>query len=122
LAAPKRQSAADTIRRLNPNVEVVLHNTRLTSQNASTFSALRHRRLTVPTISPTRYLTNDACVLLKKPNVYGSIFRFDGQASALRPIWAGRAIAVFTRNRRRLVRCRAARKAVCWACCPASSA
>ena len=65
---------------------------------------------------PTRYLVNDACVLLKKPNIYGSIFRFDGQASVFYP-GAGRAIAACIRNRRRPARCRAVPRAACWACC-----
>ena len=86
---PKTQSAQETIRRLNPNVEVVLHNTRLTSQNA--LDILRPYDIVVDGTDnfPTRYLTNDACVLLKKPNVYGSIFRFEGQASVFAPHLGG---------------------------------
>jgi adenylyltransferase/sulfurtransferase len=81
----KAESARDTIRRINPNVEVVLHNTRITSENA--LEILAHYDIVVDGTDnfPTRYLTNDACVLLKKPNVYGSIFRFDGQASVFAP-------------------------------------
>ena len=86
---PKTQSAGDTIRRLNPNVEVVLHDTRLTSENA--LDLLRPYDIIVDGTDnfPTRYLTNDACVLLKKPNVYGSIFRFEGQASVFAPHLGG---------------------------------
>jgi adenylyltransferase/sulfurtransferase len=82
---PKTESARDTIRRINPNVEVVLHNTRLTSDNA--FDLLAPYDIVVDGTDnfPTRYLTNDACVLLKKPNIYGSIFRFEGQASVFAP-------------------------------------
>jgi adenylyltransferase/sulfurtransferase len=82
---PKTQSAGDAIRRLNPNVQVVLHDTRLTSENA--LDILRPYDIVVDGTDnfPTRYLTNDACVLLKKPNVYGSIFRFEGQASVFAP-------------------------------------
>jgi len=78
---PKTQSAKDTIQRINPNVEVVLHNTRISSANA--LDLIRPYDIVVDGTDnfPTRYLTNDACVLLKKPNVYGSIFRFEGQAS-----------------------------------------
>ena len=82
---PKAESAKETIEHINPNVEVVLHNTRLTSENA--LDILTHYDIVVDGTDnfPTRYLPNDACVLLKKPNVYGSIFRFDGQASVFAP-------------------------------------
>src|SRR6185312_15978922 len=71
----KAESARETIHGINPNVEVVLHNTRLTSANA--LDIIRPYDIVVDGTDnfPTRYLTNDACVLLKKPNVYGSIFR-----------------------------------------------
>src|ERR1022692_2562546 len=86
---PKTQSAGDTIHRLNPNVQVVLHDARLTSENA--LDILRPYDIVVDGTDnfPTRYLTNDACVLLKKPNVYGSIFRFEGQASVFAPHLGG---------------------------------
>jgi adenylyltransferase/sulfurtransferase len=86
---PKIESARDTINRINPNVEVVLHNTRLTSENA--FDILGPYDIVVDGTDnfPTRYLTNDACVLLKKPNIYGSIFRFEGQASVFAPHLGG---------------------------------
>src|ERR1041384_5270705 len=86
---PKTQSAKDTIHRINPNVEVVLHNTRISSENA--MDLIRPYDIVVDGTDnfPTRYLTNDACVLLKKPNVYGSIFRFDGQASVFAPHLGG---------------------------------
>src|SRR6266481_3348790 len=78
---PKTESASETIKRINPNVEVVLHNTRISSENA--LDLLRPYDIVVDGTDnfPTRYLTNDACVLLKKPNLYGSIFRFEGQAT-----------------------------------------
>ena len=81
----KVQSAGDTLRGINPNVEVALHNTRITSENA--FDLIRPYDIVVDGTDnfPTRYLTNDACVLLKKPNVYGSVFRFEGQASVFAP-------------------------------------
>jgi adenylyltransferase/sulfurtransferase len=86
---PKTQSAQAAIHRLNPNVQVVLHQARLTSQNALT--VLRDYDLVVDGTDnfPTRYLANDACVLLRKPNVYGSIFRFEGQASVFAPHLGG---------------------------------
>src|SRR5438477_2542452 len=86
---PKTPSAKETIHRINPNVEVVLHNARITSENA--FDFIRPYDIVVDGTDnfPTRYLTNDACVLLKKPNVYGSIFRFEGQASVFAPHLGG---------------------------------
>jgi sulfur-carrier protein adenylyltransferase/sulfurtransferase len=86
---PKTQSAQETIHHLNPGVQVVLHDTRLTSENA--LEIIRSYDIVVDGTDnfPTRYLTNDACVLLKKPNVYGSIFRFDGQASVFAPHLGG---------------------------------
>jgi adenylyltransferase/sulfurtransferase len=86
---PKAESAKETIRGINPNVKVVLHNTRITSENA--LDLIRPYDIVVDGTDnfPTRYLTNDACVLLKKPNVYGSIFRFEGQASVFAPHLGG---------------------------------
>jgi len=86
---PKAQSAKETINGINPNVEVVLHPVRITSENA--FDLIRPYDIVVDGTDnfPTRYLTNDACVLLKKPNVYGSIFRFEGQASVFAPHLGG---------------------------------
>ena len=85
----KTQSAADTIRRINPEVQVVRHDTRLTSENA--LDIIRPYDIVVDGTDnfPTRYLTNDACVLLRKPNVYGSVFRFEGQASVFAPHLGG---------------------------------
>ncbi|WP_017627323.1 adenylyltransferase/sulfurtransferase MoeZ [Nocardiopsis chromatogenes] len=78
---PKAVSARDSIREVNPNVEVVLHEERLDSDNA--FRIFEPYDLVVDGTDnfATRYLVNDACVLLGKPYVWGSIYRFDGQAS-----------------------------------------
>ena len=78
---PKLDSARDRIRDVNPHVHVEGYATRLTSANA--LEILRDYDVVVDGTDnfATRYLTNDACVLLAKPNVYGSIFRFEGQAS-----------------------------------------
>jgi len=86
---PKAQSAKETIAGINPNCEVVIHNTRISSENA--FDLIRPYDIVVDGTDnfPTRYLTNDTCVLLKKPNVYGSIFRFEGQASVFAPHLGG---------------------------------
>ena len=77
----KLDSATDRIRDINPHVHVEPYPTRLTSANA--LEILRDYDLIIDGTDnfATRYLTNDACVLLGKPNVYGSIFRFEGQAS-----------------------------------------
>ncbi len=78
---PKLESARDRILGVNPNVHVEGHEVYLTSENA--MEILRDYDVIVDGTDnfPTRYLVNDACVLLGKPNVYGSIFRFEGQAS-----------------------------------------
>ena len=77
----KLESATARIHDLNPNVRVETFETRLTSENA--LDIIREFDIVADGTDnfPTRYLVNDACVLLDKPNVYGSIFRFEGQAS-----------------------------------------
>jgi adenylyltransferase/sulfurtransferase len=86
---PKAQSARDAIQRLNPNVEVVVQEARLTRENA--LEILRPYEIVVDGTDnfATRYLINDACVLLGKPYIYGSVFRFEGQASVLAPCLGG---------------------------------
>src|SRR5262249_817238 len=82
---PKLAAAAARLRDLNPNVEVVTLEERLTSENA--LAVVRDFDVVADGTDnfPTRYLVNDACVLTGKPNVYASIFRFEGQASVF---WA----------------------------------
>ena len=77
----KVDSARARIADLNPNVVVETHATRLSSENALEILGKYDVILDGTDNFATRYLVNDACVLLGKPNVYGSIFRFDGQAS-----------------------------------------
>jgi adenylyltransferase/sulfurtransferase len=77
----KLESARDRIRDVNPNVTVHLHPTRLSSENALEILSQYDVIADGTDNFPTRYLVNDACVLLGKPNVYGSIFRFEGQVS-----------------------------------------
>ena len=86
---PKVQSGKETLNSINPEVEVIIHETMLTSDNA--LEIIKPYDIVVDGTDnfPTRYLTNDACVLLKKPNVYGSIFRFEGQASVFAPELGG---------------------------------
>jgi adenylyltransferase/sulfurtransferase len=84
---PKIESARDRLNDINPNVKIEAYETRLTSENA--LELFREYDMVVDGTDnfPTRYLVNDACVLTGKPNVYGSIFRFEGQASVF---WAER--------------------------------
>jgi sulfur-carrier protein adenylyltransferase/sulfurtransferase len=76
---PKITAAADRLRNLNPEIQIDAIETRLTSENA--MELFRDYDIIVDGTDnfPTRYLVNDACVILGKPNVYGSIFRFEGQ-------------------------------------------
>jgi molybdopterin/thiamine biosynthesis adenylyltransferase/rhodanese-related sulfurtransferase len=85
IGKPKAESARDSIQEINPYVEVILHEERLDSDNA--LDVFRPYDLIVDGTDnfATRYLVNDACVLLNKPYVWGSIYRFDGQASVF---WA----------------------------------
>lgn len=78
---PKIQSAKDRILEINPACQVDLYETRLSSENALKIMEPYDVIVDGTDNFPTRYLTNDACVLLNKPNVYGSIFRFEGQAT-----------------------------------------
>jgi molybdopterin/thiamine biosynthesis adenylyltransferase/rhodanese-related sulfurtransferase/molybdopterin converting factor small subunit len=77
----KLDSAADTMHDINPYVQIDKYEVPLTSDNA--LDILKHYDMVIDGTDnfPTRYLVNDACVLLGKPNVYGSIFRFEGQAT-----------------------------------------
>ncbi|MGE0041295.1 MAG: molybdopterin-synthase adenylyltransferase MoeB [Vicinamibacterales bacterium] len=77
----KLDSARDTLHALNPHVHVETHDTALDSTNALDLFAPYDIIVDGTDNFPTRYLVNDACVLLGKPNAYGSIFRFEGQAS-----------------------------------------
>ncbi len=78
---PKLESAKEKLEALNPNVKVELYEQRLTSENALQLFEKYDFIVDGTDNFPTRYLVNDACVLTGKPNVYGSIFRFEGQAS-----------------------------------------
>ena len=84
---PKLASAAARLADINPNVTLVAHDVRLTSANALDILSGYDVVVDGSDNFPTRYLVNDACVLLGKPDVYGSIFRFEGQAAVF---WAAR--------------------------------
>jgi len=78
---PKTEAAKSRLTNLNPDVQITTYETRLTSANA--LELFKDYDLVVDGTDnfPTRYLVNDACILLGKPNVYGSIFRFEGQVT-----------------------------------------
>ena len=115
---PKIQAAVERLQDVNPHIEIVPHEMRLDSSNA--LELFKDYDIVVDGTDnfPTRYLVNDACVLLGKPNVYGSIFRFEGQVSVF---WGARrdpATAASSRSRRRPASSRPAPRAACSACCP----
>lgn len=78
---PKTEAASARLSNLNPDVQITTHETKLTSANA--LELFKDYDIIVDGTDnfPTRYLVNDACILLGKPNVYGSIFRFEGQVT-----------------------------------------
>jgi adenylyltransferase/sulfurtransferase len=81
IGKPKVEAARRRLEALNPHIQLILHNTQLTSKNA--LDIIKDYDLVADGTDnfPTRYLVNDACVLLGKPNIYASIFQFDGQVS-----------------------------------------
>jgi molybdopterin/thiamine biosynthesis adenylyltransferase/rhodanese-related sulfurtransferase len=85
----KLNSAKDRIREVNPNVQVDLYDTFFTAENAREIVEPYDIVIDGTDNFPTRYLSNDICVFLKKPNVYGSIFRFDGQCTVFAPHLGG---------------------------------
>ena len=85
IGMPKTESARKTIQALNPEVAVDEHRVRLTRENAIDLFSKYDVIVDGSDNFGTRYLVNDACVLLQKPNVHGSIFRFDGQATTFVP-------------------------------------
>lgn len=85
LGRPKTLSAAETMRSLNPDVEVRTHQVKLTSENVMDILADYDIIVDGCDNFPTRYLVNDACVMSGKPNVHGSVLRFEGQATVFKP-------------------------------------
>jgi adenylyltransferase/sulfurtransferase len=86
---PKLESARDRIREANPHVDVQLYPTRFTSENAMQIIENYDVVIDGSDNFPTRYLSSDACVFAQKPNIYGSVFRFDGQATVFAPHLGG---------------------------------
>jgi len=85
----KLETAKIRLQQLNPNVNIVLHEARLTSANAAEIIAEYDVVIDGSDNFPTRYLSNDICVFARKPNIYGSVFRFEGQASVFAPHLGG---------------------------------
>jgi adenylyltransferase/sulfurtransferase len=85
----KLNSARDRIKSINPNVQVDLHDMMFRSENAMQLVQDYDIVIDGTDNFPTRYLSNDVCVLSKKPNIYGSIFRFDGQCTVFAPHLGG---------------------------------
>jgi adenylyltransferase/sulfurtransferase len=86
---PKLEAASERIREANPHLEVVAHDCRFTSENAQEVIAPYDVIIDGSDNFPTRYLSNDVCVFARKPNIYGSVFRFEGQASIFAPHLGG---------------------------------
>jgi sulfur-carrier protein adenylyltransferase/sulfurtransferase len=89
IGRPKLEAAKARILDANPNVEVLSHDGRFTSENAQDVIAPYDVVLDGSDNFPTRYLSNDVCVFARKPNIYGSVFRFEGQASVFAPHLGG---------------------------------
>jgi len=89
IGKPKLETAQSRLREINPNMEIVRHDARLTSANATEIIAPYDLVIDGSDNFPTRYLSNDVCVFARKPNIYGSVFRFEGQASVFAPHLGG---------------------------------
>jgi adenylyltransferase/sulfurtransferase len=85
----KAEAASVRIREANPDIEVVSHKCRFTSENAVDIVQSYDLVIDGSDNFPTRYLSNDVCVFARKPNIYGSVFRFEGQASVFAPHLGG---------------------------------
>src|SRR5438876_1660798 len=85
----KLESARDRLRDVNPEIEVELHNCRFSSENAAGLISGCDVVVDGSDNFPTRYLSNDVCVFERKPNVYGSVFRFEGQTTVFAPHLGG---------------------------------
>ncbi len=82
---PKLDSAEEKIKAINPDVTVIKHHTFISSENALDIIKNYDYIIDGTDNFPTRYLVNDACIMLGKTNIYGSIYRFDGQATVFKP-------------------------------------
>jgi adenylyltransferase/sulfurtransferase len=89
VGAAKVEKARARLRELNPAVKIIVHAARFTSDNAAEIIAGYDVIIDGSDNFPTRYLSNDLCVFARKPNIYGSVFRFEGQASVFAPHLGG---------------------------------
>lgn len=85
----KLDSARDRLRDINPHIDVTLHHCRLSAANAADVIADYEIIVDGSDNFPTRYLSNDVCVFARKPNIYGAVFRFDGQSTVFAPHLGG---------------------------------
>ena len=85
----KLHSARDRLRDINPNIDVAPHECRLSAANAGDIIADYEIVIDGSDNFPTRYLSNDVCVFARKPNIYGAVFRFDGQSAVFAPHLGG---------------------------------
>src|SRR2546429_6200640 len=85
----KLESARDRLSDINPKIDIELHRCRFTSENGSQLVAQYDVIVDGSDNFPTRYLSNDVCVFARKPNVYGSVFRFEGQTTVFAPHLGG---------------------------------
>lgn len=85
----KLDSARDRLRDINPNIDIVPHECRLSAANAADIIADYEIVIDGSDNFPTRYLSNDVCVFARKPNIYGAVFRFDGQSAVFAPHLGG---------------------------------
>ena len=85
----KLDSARDRLRDINPNIDVAAHECRLSAANAGDIIADYEIVIDGSDNFPTRYLSNDVCVFARKPNIYGAVFRFDGQSAVFAPHLGG---------------------------------
>jgi adenylyltransferase/sulfurtransferase len=85
----KLESARDRLRDINPEIDIELHQCRFSSENASEIVSKYDVVVDGSDNFATRYLSNDVCVFAKKPNVYGSVFRFEGQTTVFAPHLGG---------------------------------
>ena len=116
----KTLSAVEMMKDINPSIDIKTYETSLRSDNA--LEMLKDYDIVIDGTDnfQTRYLVNDACALLDKPNVYGSIFRFEGQATVF---WAsqGPCYRCLYPEPPEPAQCRVAPRVACWACCRAWS-
>ena len=99
IGTPKTESAKNALKKLNPAITINTHEAMLDSSNVDEIFSQYDYVVDGTDNFPTRYLINDACVKLKKPNIHGSVYRLKVKSRYLPPHWAGHATAACTPNR-----------------------